>query len=45
MSLEGGYRYTDLGRYSTAIDTVNGDEKFRARLSAHDLQAGLRFKF
>ena len=45
VSLEGGYRFTDLGRYNTAIDTVNGDEKFRARLSAHDLQAGLRFKF
>ena len=45
VSLEGGYRYTDLGRYNTSIDTVNGDEKFRARLGAHDLQAGLRFKF
>ncbi len=45
VSLEGGYRFTDLGRYNTAIDTVNGDEKFRARLGAHDLQAGLRFKF
>ena len=45
VSLEGGYRFTDLGRYNTAIDTVNGDEKFRARLSTHDLQAGLRFKF
>lgn len=45
VSLEGGYRYTDLGRYNTALDTVNGDEKFRARLNAHDLQAGLRFKF
>ena len=45
VSLEGGYRYTDLGRYNTAIDTVNGDEKFRARLNTHDLQAGLRFKF
>lgn len=45
VSLEGGYRFTDLGRYNTAIDTVNGDEKFRARLSAHDLQAGVRFKF
>ena len=45
VSLEAGYRFTDLGRYNTAIDTVNGDEKFRARLSAHDLQAGVRFKF
>ena len=45
VSLEGGYRFSDLGRYNTALDTVNGDEKFRARLSAHDLQAGLRFKF
>ena len=45
ISLDLGYRYTDLGRYNTAIDTVNGDEKFRARLASHDLQAGLRFKF
>ena len=45
ISLDLGYRFTDLGRYNTAIDTVNGDEKFRARLSSHDLQAGLRFKF
>ena len=45
VSLDLGYRYTDLGRYATGIDTVNGDEKFRARLASHDLQAGLRFKF
>ena len=45
VSLDLGYRFTDLGRYATAIDTVNGDERFRARLSSHDLLAGLRFKF
>ena len=45
VSLEGGYRFTDLGRYNTAIDTVNGDENYRARCRAHDLQAGVRFKF
>jgi hypothetical protein len=45
LSFDLGVRHINLGKMETKIDTVNNDERFRARLSANEIYGGLRFAF
>lgn len=45
FGLDFGLRRVNLGKMETRNDTVNGDEKFRARLSSNELYGGLSFSF
>lgn len=45
LSLDLGYRFVDLGKFSVGDMPVTGDEDLTGRLRSHEVYAGLRYTF